>query len=109
MPANEWLTVIASEVANHAEVPQIGGLTRGPGIFALMDQDETTRLLDAAGFTDITFEPPAPTILIGEAPRSRSRWTSGSGMGMARGLIGLADTDARDKVGEAVGLSLTKR
>ena len=42
IPANEWLTVIASQVAGRVEIPEFGGLSKGPGMFALMDQDETT-------------------------------------------------------------------
>ncbi len=28
---NEWLTVVANEVANHIEIPEFGGLEKGPG------------------------------------------------------------------------------
>jgi len=81
LPANKWLTVIASEVANHVEIPEFGGLSRGPGMFALMDQDETTALLESAGFTEVAFESLAPTILIGGAARSTRRWSSCSEWG----------------------------
>jgi ubiquinone/menaquinone biosynthesis C-methylase UbiE len=107
--ANEWLTVIASEVASRVEIPQFGGLSRGPGMFALMDQDETTALLEAAGFTEVMFESLTPTILIGGGGTVDQSMEFLLGMGMARGLVGLAGTDAHDEVVEAVRLSLAER
>ena len=101
LPANEWLTVIASQVANHVEVPEFGGLSRGPGMFALMDQDETTALLESAGFTEVALESLAPTILIGGGGTVDQSMEFLLGMGMARGLVGLAGTDAHDEVVEA--------
>jgi ubiquinone/menaquinone biosynthesis C-methylase UbiE len=109
LPANEWLTVIASEVANRVEIPKFGGLAKGPGMFALMDQDETTALLAAAGFTEVAFESLAPTLLIGGGGTVDQSMEFLFGMGMARGLVGLAGTDAHDKMVEAVRLSLTER
>lgn len=109
LPANEWLTVIASQVANRVEVPEFGGLSKGPGMFALMDQDETTALLEAAGFTEVAFESLAPTILIGGGGTVDQSMEFLMGMGMARGLVGLAGTDVHDEIVEAVRLSLTER
>ena len=109
IPANEWLTVIASQVAKCVEIPEFGGLSNGPGMFALMDQDETTTLLEAAGFTEVAFESLAPTILIGGGGTVDQSMEFLLGMGMARGLVGLAGTDAHDEVVEAVRLSLTER
>ncbi len=109
LPANEWLTVIASEVVKRVEIPEFGGLSKGPGMFALKDQNETTTLLEASGFTDVTFESLAPSILIGGGGTVDQSMEFLLGMGMARGLVGLAGTDAHDKVVEAVRLSLTER
>ncbi len=109
LPANEWLTVIASEVANRVEIPEFGGLSRGPGMFALMDQDETKALLEASGFSEVAFEPLAPTILIGGGGTVDQSMDFLLGMGMVRGLVGLAGTDAQDRVVEAVRSSLTER
>ena len=109
LPANEWLTVIANEVAKRVEIPEFGGLSKGPGMFALKDQDETTALLEAAGFTDVAFESLAPTILIGGGGTVDQSMEFLLGMGMVRGLVGLAGTDAHDEVVEAVRLSLTER
>jgi ubiquinone/menaquinone biosynthesis C-methylase UbiE len=105
--ANSWLTVIASEVAKHVEVPEFGGLSRGPGMFALMDQDEVTGILEAAGFTEVALEPLAPTILIGGGGTVDQAMEFLLGMGMARGLVGLAGTAAREAVVDAVRGALT--
>jgi len=109
LPANKWLTVVASEVANHVEIPEFGGLSRGPGMFALMDRDETTALLESAGFSEVALESLAPTILIGGGGTVDQAMEFLLGMGMARGLVGLAGTDAHEEVVEAVRLSLTER
>ena len=109
LPANKWLTVIASEVAKHVEIPEFGGLSRGPGMFALMDRDETTALLESAGFTEVALESLAPTILIGGGGTVDQAMEFLLGMGMVRGLVGLAGTDAHEEVVEAVRLSLTER
>ena len=109
LPANEWLTVIADVVAKRVEIPGFGGLVRGPGMFALMDQDETTALLDSAGFNEVTMESLAPTILIGGGGTVDQSMEFLLGMGMARGLLGLAGAEAHDEVVEAVRSSFTKR
>lgn len=105
---NEWLTVIASEVGNHADIPPFGGLSKGPGMFALMDPNETTAMLESAGFTEVTFESLAPIILIGGGGTVEQSMEFLLGMGMARGLIGLAGPQAHDEVVDAVRLSLTR-
>ena len=89
MPANEWLTVIASQVAKYVEIPDFGGLAKGSGMFVLMDQHETTALLQAAGFTEVAFESLAPTILVGGGGTVDQSIDFLLGMGMVRGLIGL--------------------
>ncbi len=109
LPANEWLTVVVSEVANHVEIPEFGGLAKGPGMFALKDENETTTLLEVAGFTDVVFEPLAPSILIGGGGTVDESMDFLLGMGMVRGLVGLAGTDHHDEVVEAVRSALTER
>jgi ubiquinone/menaquinone biosynthesis C-methylase UbiE len=109
LSANEWLTVISSEVANRVELPEFGGLSKGPGMFALMDRDETTALLEAAGFTQVAFETLAPSILIAGGGTVDESMDFLLGMGMVRGLLGLAGADAHDKVVDAVRSSLTQR
>ncbi len=109
LTANEWLTVVANEVANYVEIPEFGGLAMGPGMFALKDRKETTALLESAGFTDVVFEPLAPTILIGGGGTVDQSMDFLLGMGMVRGLIGLAGSDHHDEVVEGVRSSLTER
>jgi SAM-dependent methyltransferase len=107
--ANEWLAIIAGEVANRVEIPEFGGLSKGPGMFALKDQDETTSLLEAAGFTEVAFESVVPTILIGGGGTLDQSMDFLLGMGMVRGLVDLAGTDAHDTVVEAVRSALAER
>ena len=109
LQANEWLTVIADEVAKWVEVPEFGGLAKGPGMFSLKDPDETTALLEAAGFADVAFESLEPSILIGGGGTVDESMEFLFGMGMARGLVGLAGPDANGKVVDAVRSSLAER
>ena len=106
---NEWLALIADEVANYAEIPEFGGIARGPGMFALKDQGETTALLEAAGFAEVTFGPLTPTILIGGGGTADESVDFLLGMGMIRGLLGIAGSDAHDNVVEAVRRSVGER
>ena len=108
LPANEWLTIIANQVAKWVEIPEFGGLSKGPGMFALKDKDETTALLEAAGFADVTFESLDPTIVIGGGGTVDQSIEFLLGMGMARGLVSLAGPDAHSEMVEAVRLSLTE-
>jgi SAM-dependent methyltransferase len=91
---NEWLTVVSSAVARHAEVPELGGLARGPGMFALKDPEETTALLTAAGFTQAVAEPLTTKMLIagGGPPEESVEFLLG--MGMVRGLLDRLDEDS---------------
>lgn len=109
LDANEWLTVVACQVAEHVEIPEFGGLSKGPGMFALKDREETTMLLESAGFTEVGFEALEPTILIAGGDAVDQSMDFLLGMGMVRGLVGLAGTDARDEVVEAVRMSLIER
>lgn len=109
LSANEWLTVVANEVANFVDIPEFGGMSKGPGMFAFKDQNETTALLEAAGFTDVAFESLAPSILIGGGGTVDQSMEFLFGMGMVRGLISLAGADAHDKIVEAVRASLKER
>lgn len=109
LSANEWLTAIAGEVASRVEVPEFGGLARGPGMFALMARDETSALLESAGFTAVAVESLAPDILIGGGGTVDQSMEFLLGMGMVRGLVGLAGSDAYDDVVGAVRSSLAER
>ena len=109
LPTNEWLTLVANQVANDADVPELGGMARGPGMFALKDPGETTALLETAGFTSVTFESLTPSILIGGGGTADESVDFLLGMGMVRGLVGCAGPDAHDTVVEDVRSSLNER
>ncbi len=96
-------------MAKYADVPEFGGLAKGPGMFALKDQKETTALLEAAGFAEVALEPLAPDILIGGGGTVDQSMDFLLGMGMVRGLVGFAGADAHDKVIEGVRSSLSER
>jgi ubiquinone/menaquinone biosynthesis C-methylase UbiE len=95
LEANEWVSVVADAAARHVALPPLGGLTGGPGMFALKDPDETAALLDAAGFTQIRIEPISPTILLGGGGTLDESIDFLLGTGIARGLLGSVDPDAR--------------
>lgn len=106
---NEWLTVLAHEVAKCAEVPEFGGLSRGAGMFALQDQEETAALLEGAGFSQVAFESLSPTMLIGGGGTVEESMEFLFGMGMARGLLGLAAPDEQAGIVDAVRSSFVER
>ncbi len=109
LEANEWLTVVGRAVGSHAEVPDFGGLAAGPGMFALKDSDETTALLERAGFSGVSVEPLSPTILLGGGGTLDESIDFLLGMGMAKGLLGLADAAARPAVVDVVRTALADR
>ena len=75
-------------------------------MFALEDPEETTALLEAAGFADVGFEPFAPTVLSVGAARSVSRWTSSSRWGWSEALSAW-QTERDDELVEGLRSSLT--
>lgn len=109
LEANEWVMTVGRPVAQHTELPTLGGLAAGPGMFALKDPDETAALLDAAGFTQIDIEPVSPTILLGGGGTLDESIDFLLGMGIARGLLGRLDPDARAAAIESVRVSLAGR
>ena len=54
--ANEWLAPVAHAVGRHSDVPDLGGLVNGGGMFALKHETEMADLLDAAGFETLRLE-----------------------------------------------------
>jgi SAM-dependent methyltransferase len=109
LDANEWLRLIADAVGRHAELPEFGGLSRGPGMFALADPDEITTLLDAAGFEDVACDSCTPTIVIGGGGSLDDSVDFLLDTGMARGLLGFVGGDAREDVLRTVREALTDR
>lgn len=118
LPANEWLRLIGDAVGRHVEVPEFGGLDRGPGMFSLCDVDEITTLLGASGFEQVECASCTPEILIGGGGSLDASIEFLLDTGMARGLLGLVDpvdqadvvgtvsADLRDRYEEGVGTRL---
>jgi len=109
LEANEWVSVIGAAVAEYAALAEIGGLGGGPGMFALSDSDETTAVLEAAGYTHIEVEAISPTVLLGGGGTLDESIDFLLGTGIARGLLGLTETDARAPAIEAIRASLAER
>lgn len=109
LPANEWLMVLGRSVARRCALPDFGGQSRGPGMFSLCDPGETTALLRTSGFGQIECEPLAPTILLGGGGTVDDSLDFLLGMGMSRGLLGLAGPGGRDAVIREVRRELDER
>jgi ubiquinone/menaquinone biosynthesis C-methylase UbiE len=109
LDANEWISIVADEVARHVERPVLGGLSNGPGMFALQQPVEISALLDTAGFTDIEIESVTPDITIagGGAPAASLEFLLG--MGIVRGLLGRLTPDARDEAVAEIGAAHAAR
>jgi hypothetical protein len=78
-------------------------------MFALKDPDETEALLAAAGFVEIDVEPIATDILVGGGGSLEESTAFLLDMGIARGLLGRLDPEARAAAVEAVRTSLAAR
>ncbi len=107
--ANEWLMLIADAVSRHVELPEFGGLSRGPGMFALCEPDEITTLLGAAEFDHVECDSYTPTILLGGGGTLDDSVDFLLGMGMPRGLLGFVDPSAREDVLRTVHAELVDR
>ncbi|HUF96904.1 MAG TPA: methyltransferase domain-containing protein [Ilumatobacter sp.] len=96
LDSNEWLAVVARAVAEHVDIPEFGGRSGGPGMFALKRPDETTELLEAAGYTQVLVEPILTTVLLAGGGNLDDSIDFLLGMGMVRGLLGRLDRDTRE-------------
>jgi ubiquinone/menaquinone biosynthesis C-methylase UbiE len=109
LQANEWLMLIADAVGRRVDLPAFGGLSRGPGMFALARPDEITTLLAAAGFVHVECEAFSPTIVLGGGGSLDDSVDFLLDMGMSRGLLGFVDGATRDEVLETVRTELSDR
>lgn len=109
LEANEWVSVVGEAVSQHVVLPDLGGQAGGPGMFALKNTDETTALLDAAGFTQIEVEPISPTIVVGGGGTLDESIEFLHGMGITRGLLGRLEPDARAAAAESLSGALAER
>ncbi len=104
--ANEWVRVVGDAVARHVELPTLGGMAGGPGMFAHKDPDEVAGLLASAGFTEFEVEPITPDILIAGGATFDDSVAFLLGMGIVRGLLGRLDDDTRAEAVAAVSATL---
>jgi ubiquinone/menaquinone biosynthesis C-methylase UbiE len=109
LQANEWLMVLGRAVSQHVVLPHFGGQAGGPGMFSLCDPGEITTLLHSAGFEEVECDPFTPTVLVGGGGTLDESIDFLLGMGMARGLLGLAGPDAHDAVIDTVRRELAER
>ncbi len=109
LSANDWLMVLGRAVGEYAPLPELGGQSRGPGMFALCDPDEISALLHDSGFGSVECEPLAPTVLLGGGDTVDASLDFLLGMGMARGLLGAAGDGARSSVIAAVRRELEEQ
>lgn len=109
LAANEWLTLISDAVGRHVEVPEFGGLSRGPGMFALAQPDDITTLLGAAGFEQVECRSYSPTIIVGGGGSLDDSVDFLFDNPMPRGLFGLVDGDSREDVLRTVRSELVDR
>lgn len=106
---NEWLAPVAAAVAEFADVPDLGGLANGGGMFAMRDDREITDLLLGTGFTDITAEPVSPSLLIAGGGTVDASFDFLLGMGIVRGLLSRLDDEQRAHAGERIRADLEQR
>ena len=78
-------------------------------MFSLCDPSEITTLLHSAGFEHVECDPLTPTVLVGGGGTLDESIDFLLGMGMARGLVGLAGPDAHDAVIDGVRRELAER
>ena len=96
LAANDWLAPVVRAVAEVAEVPDLGGLDRGPGMFALRDEPDIRALLGGAGFTDVHVESITPTLLVAGGGSADDAAAFLLGMGIVRGLLGHVPEEKRE-------------
>jgi hypothetical protein len=99
---NDWLAPVVAAVAEHADVPDLGGLANGGGMFAMRDDAEITGLLEATGFGDIVVEPVSPPVLIAGGGTAEQCVEFLLGMGIVRGLLSRLDDGQRGLAVDAI-------
>jgi ubiquinone/menaquinone biosynthesis C-methylase UbiE len=106
---NEWLSPVVRAVAEHAEVPDLGGLANGGGMFALKNDVEITALLEATGFADIVVESISPDLLVGGGGSLEECTAFLLGTGIVRGLLSRLDDRQRKIAIGTVSAELERR
>lgn len=94
---NEWLAPVVAAVADFTDVPDLGGLAAGGGMFAFKDRSETMDLLDRVGFGEVAVAPISPAVLLGGGGDVADATSFLFGMGIVRGLLSRLDDDQRER------------
>ena len=109
LAVNEWLAPVVRAVAEHAEVPDLGGLANGGGMFAMKDDQEIANLLEGTGFTDVAVERISPSLLVGGGGTVAECAAFLLGMGIVRGLLTRLDDDQRTLAAARIRAELEER
>jgi ubiquinone/menaquinone biosynthesis C-methylase UbiE len=106
---NEWLAPAVRAVAEYAEVPDLGGLANGGGMFAMKDDREIADLLARTGFAEVVVEPISPSLRIGGGGRAEECAAFLLGTGIVRGLLSRLDDDQRALAAATIRAELEER
>ena len=107
--ANEWLAPVAAALAAHTDVPDLGGIANGGGMFALRDETEIAELLAASGFAGVEIESLTPTVTVGGGGTLDETAEFLFGMGIVRGLLGRLDAAQHAQAVDDVREELARR
>lgn len=102
---NEWMMVPGLAVAEHVELPDLGGGT-DPGPFSMADPEHLSNLLQSAGFAEPRVDPFTTSVLLagGGTLDDTVEYLVTSGLG--RALLDDAPADARSAAIAAVRVAL---
>ena len=103
---NEWLGPVVRAVEVDAEVPDLGGLANGGGMFAFRHRDEVADLLEAAGFCEVDIAPVSPDLLIGGGGTVDDTTAFLLQLGIVRGLMGRLDDQQRARAARTIRAEL---
>lgn len=103
---NEWMTVPALAVAEHVPLPEPPPAGT-PGPFSFGDADLVRRVLDTAGFADVSVEPFEASLLLGGVGSVDAAVTFLRNTGMGRTLLSTAPADVVDAALAGVADALT--
>lgn len=95
LESNEWLAPVARAVGRWTDLPDLGGLANGGGMFGLKHDHEIEQLLRGAGFDEIEITSEQPPLLIGGGGSIEESEEFLLGLGIVRGLLGRLDDDQR--------------
>lgn len=109
LEANEWVRLVGDAVAQHVALPDLGGRSGGPGMFALKHENEIASLLQTVGFSHTVVDPLAPTILLGGGGSLAESVDFLLSTGIVRGLLGHLEPAARSSAVEAIRAALADR